>query len=274
MLTALVLCCITINVYASVCHTEASAAAGPTSAGYLVISGNSNFNTLIQTMRQQKSLDVSFNATSSPGPSFALAAQGIYYVDWGSGCNNKIMRIFSTDTNIRIYRAGTACSATTVKIYSNANNIDPTTTLPMAYGDTYPVITFGASTYLGTSCFSGGYDCNNYNKDAITGTTGCLGCVFPTISGTQPLFKGAFSHLYNLKGMPSSEFFDNLTGQAARSQFMCMFWGTQIGNVNGQSTELPKEWFNGLTGTSYETFYNMFSNLGYPSSICDCQTQM
>lgn len=214
----------------------------------------------------KKPLIIYFKKSTTPHDfSFVLSAKGTFYIDWGNNCGtalssqhcgySKIVKSTTTSERFFNHYMDSRNNLKTIKIYGPATG----------YNGNQPAITFSS-----TPAFCG--DENNLvSSGNIYGVGGCLGCVFPTLSSgiRQPMFFGAFADLMSFgcydsaSGMPPSDFFDGITGEAKSKQFAYMFYnqyGGCFGRTSDSSTsgQLPKGWFSGLTGANTNAFEGMF----------------
>ncbi len=176
---------------------------------------------------------------------FDINATGDFFIDWGDGSSidsvtNTLVRSMShTYTKPGQYKVKLGGLATGVGEYGN-------------YG------------------FSVWADANNnmYYAESIVEVSGCLGCVFPTLSdGTNPSFYRLFQDAGSLTSIPD-DLFAGLYGDFSYNMFASAFSGTGITSIpqnlfgelrGGYAGSVFSETFRGTPITSIPE--NLFSNV-------------
>ena len=159
---------------------------------------------------------------------FTISAKGNFYVNWGDGNEEFLIK---QDTNETTY------SHTYAVAGKYTVGLDGMATA-YSNGSTTPAISFN----------------NNQN---ISGVSGSLGQIFPTLSnGNQPKFYYTFGNNLNLTGPIPPALFTGIVGKPTKN----MFYGTFYGD-NKLSGQIPQELFSGLNGAPMEgLFYRTFEN--------------
>ena len=163
---------------------------------------------------------------------FQIGAIGTFYIDYGDGSTDTITRTTTTQTTIS--HTYTSTGTKTVKLGGLATGYST--------GDT-------------ANDSSIRFDVNGNGNTYITGISGSLGRIFPTLAnGSQPLFRTTFADCTSLAGSIPAELFDGITGQPREHMFRSLFW-----NDSKLTGSIPGELFSGLSGTTVEDlFYGLF----------------
>ena len=166
---------------------------------------------------------------------FSLSAAGDFYVDWGDGTIEHIVR--TNNTSYTEY-SHTYTSAGTYTIGFSG--------LATGYG-------YGT---LGFMCVS--------NAPLVAGIDGSLGAIFPTIGNggtdsTVPSFDSMFDYCENLTGPIPSGLFNGVTG-SRDFMFAGMFRHTGISSI-------PAGLFSGITGGHTSVFAGTFNSCPNITSI-------
>lgn len=157
---------------------------------------------------------------------FYINASGTFYIDWGDG--SKIETVHNG--TVERSQLGT-------HKYSTA-------------GD-YVLRIGGLATGYSSAVNSSGSTISFYSggsaQSIVTGISGSLGALFPTIDGgttaeTQPHFNSVFRNCSNLAGTIPENLFQGISGPATESMFEYAFSGTKL------SGYVPYNLFNGITG--------------------------
>ena len=155
---------------------------------------------------------------------FNINATGDFFIDWGDGSsidsvtNTLVGTMSHTYTKPGQYKVKLGGLATGVGEYGN-------------YG-----FSVSAST-------NNNFPYHNY-AESIVGVSGCLGCVFPTLSdGTNPSFYQLFYAAGSLTSIPD-DLFAGLYGDFSYNMFASAFSGTGI-------TSIPQNLFGELRGGMY-----------------------
>ncbi len=220
---------------------------------------------------------------------FTLAAGGNFYIDWGDGTVDNIVRNWYTPLQYVHTYTSAAPNGKTIKIWGNATGY-------ASYSSGYSAIRFSQGTNA--------YDSNN-TPLLIAGISGSLGAVFPTVEdtgmypSTMPNFYAAFSGCSNLTtdistlgtlfswvengvrhgvtGAPVGGFaktFENtgITGNIPVALFAGvsgaaggMFHGTFKGCTGIES--IPAGLFSGVSGVANSMFYETFEGCTGITSI-------
>lgn len=198
------------------------------------------FDTLI---KEVVVLDVDYpfevSATGSSF-SFALSAQGEFYVDWGDGNKETITK---NDTQNATYsHSYSGATSYTIKFGGIATD----------YNDDITTATISFA-----------------NNTSISAIAGNLSLIFPTLeNGKNPRFYNTFSGLTGLTGAIPANLFYGLTGQPVPN----MFYGTFSG-ATGIRGAISEDLFGDLVGVPVEgMFHSTFKGLqqlanGIPATL-------
>lgn len=158
---------------------------------------------------------------------FTISAPGEYYISWGDGVIDKIVKTNKTST---------AYSHTYTEAGNYYINISGRAT---DYHATVAAISFN----------------NTTNKLKIKRIYGSLSEIFPTLPNAgNPRFSNTFYGCRNLTGTLPPELFAGLTGEASSSMFSHTFY--QCAALEGS---IPSGFFGNLSGAPTENmFYNTF----------------
>lgn len=159
---------------------------------------------------------LTIDSSKSKYMSFMTTASGTFYVDWGDGTIQKIVRpnvtgytwyshTYATNGIYTMHMAGQATGYST----TTESNKDTTKWNDVA-------ITFAGDGML-----------------AITGISGSIGSIFSTIDNgetlaKQPRFSALFGTCTNLTGNIPSNLFSDVHGKPARHMFKTAFWDTKL----------------------------------------------
>lgn len=186
-----------------------------------------------------------FTVSSSSGLSFYITAAGTFCVDWGGTAGIVDVSRTSVENALNANSTVTAPSGTgtTIKIAGKATGYSTTTTIP--------AISFNTTNA----------------KQKLTGISGSLGAIFPTLdstsvanAGTSPSFYQTFYAASNLTGTLPANLFAGVT-DPSENKFSYTFY-----NCSKLYGDVPATLFPNLKGTTqsnmfYRTFYGC-SNLG------------
>ena len=141
--------------------------------------------------------------------SFKLSAAGAFYIDWGDSTKETIEKTdTTTETISHEYWQGMP-TPITIKIGGVATG--------------YPKSSVAAIDFR---IREGSFFPQTRNNNYLLETSGCLGCVFPTLSdGTQPSFYHTFEKCTSLRGGIPDGFFDGITGMPTNNMFASTFKG-------------------------------------------------
>ena len=183
---------------------------------------------------------------------FYINASGTFYVDWGDGSN------VETVNNATVERSQLGAHK-----YSTAGNY-VLRIGGLATGYSSAVNSSGST----ISFYSSG---NSQSMNLITGISGSLGALFPTINGgttaaTQPHFNSLFRNCSNLAGTIPENLFQGISGPATESMFEYAFSGTKL------SDYVPYNLFNGITGNPNHVMYYVFYNTTTLATTCPTGT--
>ncbi len=157
---------------------------------------------------------------------FRLSAIGTFYIDWGDGYGQTIIKTNTNETQ-----------------YSHT------------YVDSgIKSIQFGG---LATAYNTGNVSTIRFDDSAalITGMSGSLGAIFPTIESSQPRFMHTFHNCSKLTSTIPEQLFANVSGAPVSR----MFWYTFA--YSGISGSIPENLFSGISGApAAQMFYFTFSS--------------
>lgn len=176
---------------------------------------------------------------------FAISAAGQFYVDWGDGTVTPLNRENNTTETPVLHTYATA-GVKTITIYGRATGYNA--------GNSVAVIRFGADANAAVA---------GVTNTLVSGVSGSLATVFPTISGTQPKFVRTFGTCTNLTGAIPAGLFSGLSGAPVAD----MFLGTFEMDV-GLTGTIPAGLFSAVsgavqTGTFKDTFKGCANLTGY-----------
>ena len=195
---------------------------------------------------------VNITATKNGRLTFYINASGTFYVDWGDGSN------IETVNNTTAQRSQLGAHK-----YSAAGNY-VLRIGGLATGYNSAVNSSGST----ISFYSSG---NTQSMNMITGISGSLGALFPTINGgtsttTQPHFNSLFRNCSNLAGTIPENLFQGISGPATESMFEYAFSGTKL------SGYVPYNLFSGITGNPTHEMYYVFYNTSTLATTCPTGT--
>lgn len=184
-------------------------------------------DTAVETL-VKKEIEYKFFMTTIPNTDsfdFAILATGEYYVDWGDGKTETIKK-----------------SVTDSIVYKHDYDLPGEYTVKLGGQATGGYISMRITFTIATA-----------NNNKISKATGCLGCIFPTLSdGSQPNFASTFYRQDALTEI-SAELFNGVYGRPGSTMF---------GNTFAYCTSLksiPDGLFNGLSGKlNLSTFGSTF----------------
>ncbi len=187
------------------------------------------FDTLLKEVTAVDS-EYPFEMTVTAGTfSFAISAQGEFFVDWGDGNVEMITKANTQNITYSHTYSGTATYLVRLGGLATDYNDDITTA----------AISF-------------------YNNSSVSTILGNLSMIFPTLeNGKNPRFYNTFASMSNLSGAIPANLFIDLTGQPVTN----MFYGTFNGTTNLRGA-IPEKMFGDLTGVPAEgMFYSTFKGL-------------
>ena len=160
-------------------------------------------------------------ATSDATYSFNVSAAGKFGVDWGDGTSQVFGQSSAKEMTIsHTYSDGKAANAHTIGIGGTPTKYATGT------ADSEAAISF------------------RDDVAKVKSIGGCLGCVFPTLSGdNQPVFFSTFLNNTDLKGPLPTNLFSGIEGQPVANMFRRTFEG-----CSSLQTSVPARFF-GITGT-------------------------
>jgi hypothetical protein len=187
--------------------------------------------------------------------SFSLSAIGTFYVDWGDGDIETIVRNNTTDT-------------TYTHNYSTAGAY----TIRFAGGATNTTTSYNTETYIAAISFYAGADntAKAVNTAKIASVSGNLSSMFPMTSnaadGAQPRFYYTFNGATNLKSIPNTLFADYTV--ASTHMFFYTFYGCSGLTLLPQNLFFPNA--TSVTGAESmfdSTFYNCSGLTSLPADL-------
>lgn len=161
---------------------------------------------------------------------FKISAKGTFFIDWGDGTTETVTRTSTTQ-------------------YSCSHRYTSTGTKTVHLG--------GLATEYSTGTAESDSSILFADDTYITGISGSLGAIFPTLSdGSQPLFRATFADCTKLEGSIPSELFTGITGQPRDYMFQSLFYG-----CTALTGTIPETLFSGLYGTpTTALFRTLFYN--------------
>ena len=215
------------NEFISGTRTNYSSSIYATDDAADIIATKQAYDTLLKEIEEVQH-DFPFEMTvTGDSVSFTISAQGEFYVEWGDGIEETIIK---TDTINQTYShsySSTNYEGYLVRLGGRATD----------YNDdvTTPVISF-------------------YNNSSISTIQGNLSAIFPTLAnGKNPRFYQTFAETSITGAIPANLFID-LTGTPVENMFYRTFYGS-----NGFRGAIPENLFGTMTGAPakamfYETF--------------------
>ena len=215
------------NEFISGARTNYSSSIYATDDAADIIATKQAYDTLLKEIEEVQH-DFPFAMTvTGDSVSFTISAQGEFYVEWGDGIEETIIK---TDTINQTYShsySSTNYEGYLVRLGGRATD----------YNDdvTTPVISF-------------------YNNSNISTIQGNLSAIFPTLAnGKNPRFYQTFAETSITGTIPANLFID-LTGTPVENMFYRTFYGS-----NGFRGAIPENLFGTMTGAPakamfYETF--------------------
>ena len=192
---------------------------------------------------------------------FNMSAQGTFYIDWGDG---NVQALLRNDTAMTEYSHNYNTQGKyTIKFGGRATGYT-TSTASWQYPSR-------ATIFFGKQISGSAIGANNtYNN--IGGISGSLGAIFPTLGTTpsapdntlrsiQPNFMYCFNNCSNLSGPIPPDLFTGLTGTPTENMFIRLFQ-----NCSGLTGAIPANLFAGLSGQPSERmFYYTFAGCSHLS---------
>lgn len=187
------------------------------------------FDTLlkeVQVIDHEYPFEMTVTASSL---SFTMSAQGEFYIDWGDGNVETIIKTDTTNATYSHTYSGTSTYSVRIGGLATDYNDDITTA----------TISF-------------------HNNSSISTILGNLSMIFPTLeNGKNPRFYNTFAGMSGLTGAIPANLFIDLTGQPVAN----MFYGTFNGTTNLRGA-IPENLFGKLTGAPAEgMFHSTFKGL-------------
>ena len=168
---------------------------------------------------------------------FYMSAQGTFYVDWGDGTVDTIVRNDTINTNYsHTYATG---GVKTIRFGGLATGYSIGNYL---YRD-YTAIRFGGQCTDST-----------VTRELIASINGSLGAIFPTLglnSGQQPSFRSVFECVKTINSLPEN-LFSSITGTGVPYMFTSAF-----DNCSGLQS-IPAGLFSGITNGADHMFQHCF----------------
>lgn len=205
------------------------------------------YDTLLKEVVQidhEYPFELSVNASSF---SFSMSAQGEFYVDWGDGNSETIIK--ENTQNVTYSHAYSGATGYSVRIGGLATDYnDDVTTATISFENNASVTTILGNLSMIFPTLENGKNPRFYNTFAnMSGLTGAIpASLFIDLTGAPVvnMFYGTFKGTTGLRGAIPGQLFGELTGAPADGMFFETFRG-----LSQLTAQIPVGLFSGITGT-------------------------